>query len=107
MRHADTEAVTAGREAAPTPITHIDWGAASGLFARTLVAAAATGAAAQPTARPVHSRSFDILPLAEDVEFADMASPPTDSWGVADGSVDLMSGIANLTNGRDLPGFFW
>ena len=36
-----------------------------------------------------------------------MASPPTDSWGVADGSVDLMSGIANLTNGRDLPGFFW
>ena len=55
----------------------------------------------------MHSRSFDILPLAEDVEFADMASPPTDSWGVADGSVDLMSGIANLTNGRDLPGFFW
>jgi hypothetical protein len=109
MRYADTEAATAGREEAPAPIAHIDWGAASGVFARKLVAAAgaAAAAAAQPTARPVHSRSFDILPLAEDVEFADMASPPADSWGVADGSVDLMSGIANLTNSRDLPGFFW
>ena len=99
--------------AAAAPIVHIDWGAASGAFARALgsAAAAADGAADGvaadgPAARPVRSRSFDILPAGEGVEFADMASPPADWWGVAEGGADLMSGIANLTNGRDLPGFY-
>lgn len=87
--------------AAAPPIIHVDWGAASGAFARTLQDVATD------EGRSLLSRSFDILPAGPGVEFADMASPPADSWGLADGGVELMSGIANLTNGRDLPGFFW
>ena len=53
--------------------------------------------------RQVRTRSFDILPAGELVEFGDQSILRDD---VAEASVDLITGIANLTSGQDLAGFF-
>lgn len=96
-----------GAPAIDAPMTrclkHIDWGAASGLFGRTLTAEWA----ARSSGVRLVSRSFDILPVGEGVEFADQANPPDDLWGLGEGSIDLMTATANLTSARDLHGFFW
>eukprot|EP00658_Telonema_sp_P-2_P056344 TRINITY_DN44807_c0_g1_i1.p1 TRINITY_DN44807_c0_g1~~TRINITY_DN44807_c0_g1_i1.p1 ORF type:complete len:278 (-),score=69.23 TRINITY_DN44807_c0_g1_i1:13-846(-) len=74
---------------------HVDWGAATGSFARLLAETA--------VADRVSSRSFDILPAGDGVEFGDQSVLRED---IGPGTVDLVTGIANLVSTQDLPGFF-
>ena len=76
-----TKAHSPPSQSLPLPhrtITHVDWGAATGAFARSLKAEIADRTTPSMMTISIHSRSFDILPAGPEVEFADMAAPPSD-----------------------------
>ena len=49
------------------------------------------------------TRSFDLVPAVDGVEFGDQSVPAP---AIAPGSVDLVTGVANLENPLDLPGAY-
>eukprot|EP00729_Bicosta_minor_P024714 gene24714-4933_t len=85
----------------PTTVRHVDWGGSTGALSRLL----ATRCSNDHDARTLQleSKSYDLVPADAAVEPGDHALPPR----AADcGKLDVITGVANLENPLDVPGFF-
>ena len=100
--HADSEAKVAAAAGAAVRVLHVDWGGATGDLAAAVAAVLQAGTDGIPAGSiELTTRSFDLVPAVDGVEFGDQSVPAP---GIAPGSVDIVTGVANLENPLDLPG---